>query len=353
MAGHGAAWVLAALVALAACGSSGGGPPGPALGDAWEKEVAYNPKDAGWGVLDADQEDGGPADLAGAPDASVDLLPDEAALPDLPAPPDGAPGPDTSPPLPDGDLDGIPDAFDPFPGDGDRPGTGSAMSVYMHTADTLWKLDVKSYAITEIGDFQWPWDWADHRMTDIAMDRFGVLYGVSFDTFYTCHPQTAECWTLGDLPENFNGLTLIPEGTLEPDQDVLIGISGGGGWYRLELQGGSLTASKLGEFGGPYTSSGDAYSIAGAGTFAAANKAGQADDVLVALDPATGQVLEEIGTLSGYDDVYGLAGWTGKAFAFDEGGAVLIVDTATGAVVQVIEETSEPWWGAGVRTLIF
>ena len=67
----------------------------------------------------------------------------------------------------------------------------------------------------------------------------------------------------------------------------------------------------------------------------------------------SGAVVAEVGILSGYESVWGLAGWTGKAFAFDEGGDIVIVDTANGQVTQVIEETSQAWWGAGVRTLIF
>ncbi len=356
-------WVVFFLVgACGGCGDSESNNPADAGA---EKEVAYNPKDAAWAVLDARGDDGTPLlDVTSSDDTQqlddtpqpedtplpLDTLPPE----DTPSPEDTPPFPDLPPPPPDGDGDGIPDEFDPFPGDPNKPGTGSAMSVYMHTSDSLWKLDVKTYAVTKIGDFDWPGGiFANDDMTDIAIDRYGVLYGVSFNSAYVCHPQSVECWELGDLPDSFNALTMIPEGVIEPDRDVMVGISGDGGWYRLDVSGTNISATKLGQYGGPYSSSGDAYSIAGVGTFAAVNKIGEGDDFLVELDPVTGAVIAEVGVLSGYESVWGLAGWTGQAFAFDSGGDIVIVDTATGQVEQVIGETSQSWWEAGVRTLIY
>lgn len=354
--------LLAPLLLAVACGGTQGGGEPEDVG--FEKEIAYNPKDAGWERIDVAPGDGSatedslvPGDAAPLEDAPVIDAPgleDVPPLADTPPPEDTPPPPDLLPPPPDGDGDGIPDAFDPFPGNPNKPGTGSAMSVYMHTADSLWKLDVKTYAVSKIGDFDWPGGiFSSDDMTDIAIDRYGVLYGVSFGAAYVCHPDTAECWDLGDLPDSFNGLTLVPEGVIEPDRDVLVGVAGDGGWYRIDVNGTSISTTKLGQFGGGYTSSGDAYSIAGVGTFAAANKAGEGDDYLVELDPLSGAVIAEIGVLSGFTSVWGLAGWTDKAFAFDAGGDIVIVDTNTGQVTQVIEETSQAWWGAGVRTLIY
>ncbi len=334
--------LLAALVCALGCGGSSE----PELDVAAE----ISSVDVVIGNVDAlpGTQDSALIDLPWTEVEAVDLGSSEETL----VAPETVTFPDVPPDPLDQDNDSIPDAFDPFPNDGIRPGTGSAMSVYMHTASTLWKLDVKSHAISLIGDFEWP-AWEGGEMTDIAMDRWGVLYGVTFDDIYTCHPQTVECWKLGALPDSFNGLTMVPQGVIDPDQDVLVGISGDGGWYRLDMANGTVNATKLGSFGGPYSSSGDAYSIVGAGTYAAANKDWEWDDVLVELNPATGQVIKEVGPLSGYGSVFGLAGWTGKAFAFDEGGDIVILDTSTGKVLEVLQETNEQWWGAGVRTLIF
>jgi len=205
------------------------------------------------------------------------------------------------------------------------------------------------YKLEDVGDFDWPNDGATHKMTDIGIDRYGVLYGTSFEYLYTCHPQTVECHLVAKLPGAFNGLTMVPAGLIDPSRDVLVGISEEGGWYRLDVADGELTATKLGAYGNQYASAGDAYSIAGVGTFAAVHKDGVWDNYLVSVDPATGKVLQDIGPITGYVGIFGLAGWTEKAFAFDKTGAVAVIDTAT-ATVNVIHETEISWWGAGVAT---
>ena len=91
------------------------------------------------------------------------------------------------------------------------------------------------------------------------------------------------------------------------------------------------------------------FSIAGVGTYAAVDKAGQAYDVIVSVDPMTGAVKGEVGVLTGYTAVYGLAGYQGEVYGFDETGKVLKIDTNTGTT-SVIATTSNAWWGAGVST---
>jgi hypothetical protein len=222
--------------------------------------------------------------------------------------------------------------------------------VYAHTEDELWTFSVKTYQLDFACFFDWPADANPHKMTDLAIDRWGVLYGVSFKGLYTCHPTTCACTSVGELPDGFNALTLVPRGVLDPERDVLVGISGGGGWYRLDLQGTVFAGTLLGSYGEGYTSSGDAYAIKGVGAFATVNKGSELDDYLVEVEPTTGAVLREIARLEGLRNVYGLAGWTDRAMAFDEGGKIVVIETATGHVLKVLQDTPKKWWGAGVRT---
>jgi len=249
---------------------------------------------------------------------------------------------------PDQDYDGVPDAADLFPQDPNFPGVTLGSTVYAHTSATLYSMDVKLYKLEKVGDFKWPNDGATHLMTDIGIDSYGVLYGTSYGFLYTCHPQTVECHLVAKLPNSFNGLTMVPAGLVDPYADVLIGISGDGGWYRLDVEDGQLKSTKLGGYGSGYASAGDAYSIAGVGTFAAVHKDGVEDNVLVSVDPVTGHVIDDIGTIDGYEGIFGLAGWTDKAFAFDKTGDVVLIDTNT-AEVKVLHETNHSWWGAGVK----
>ena len=111
------------------------------------------------------------------------------------------------------------------------------------------------------------------------------------------------------------------------------------------------TLTSIGSYGMGMSSSGDAYSIQGSGTYGAVNKPGVSDDVIVSVDPATGTVMSEVGNVTGYSDVYGLAGWLGSIFAFDASGDVILIDPVSGSAT-VIKTTNHSWWGAGVGTVV-
>lgn len=304
------------------------------------------------GCSGGDGTPSGAGDAVGLADGLADAAVDGAdGVPAGELPSRDTAGAEGTPPAgPDADHDGVPDEADLFPTDPSLPGTARDNVVYAHTEDELWTLSVKTYQLDFACFFDWPADDNPHKMTDLAIDRWGVLYGVSFKGLYTCHPTTCACTRVGDLPEGFNALTLVPRGVLEPERDVLVGISGGGGWYRLDPDGATFAGTLLGSYGEGYTSSGDAYAIKGVGAFATVNKGAELDDWLVEVEPTTGAVLREIARLEGLRNVYGLAGWTDRAMAFDEGGSIVVIETATGAVLKVLQDTPKKWWGAGVRT---
>ena len=355
-----AALLVFLLVSAAACSGLGDEPQAPG-GDAGA--------DIAWAVSFADPdvrvvEVTAPPDLWQAPE----LLPvdDTAAIPDLPGPepdlsapppdvvPDVAVPPDTGPPAPlDRDDDGVPDEADRWPDDPDLPGVALLEYVYAQTSDRLFRMDVKTYLLQEMGAFAWPPDGKTHQMTDIAIDRWGALYGVSFDALYTCHPETARCQPLGALPpgNTFNGLTFVPASLFGVPHDVLIGVSREGNWYHLEVSPGPVNVTPLGSYGA-FCNSGDVYSVEGLGTFAAAKPDPCAgDDLIVGLQPRDGAVTRTVVRLAGYTQIWGLAGWNQYAFAFDAGGDILAVDVED-ATFQVIKKTEHAWWGAGTRTVI-
>jgi hypothetical protein len=250
--------------------------------------------------------------------------------------------------LKDTDGDKIPDLSDPFPNDPSKPGVAPSNKVYAETASLLFTMDVTTLAIQQVGQFHG--QGFSGQVTDIALDEYGVLYAITFTNLFVCNAINAECWKLAGLPQSFNGMTLVPRGTLDPVQDALVGIAESGDWYRIKLTGPQQAQLTLiGSYGGGYTSSGDAFSIAGVGTFASVKKSGSSSDIIVSVDPKTGKVLAEVGPTTGYDSVYGLAGWQGSIFAFDSSGAVLKIDPTNGTM-KVITKTNNAWWGAGVVT---
>ncbi|HGG57886.1 MAG TPA: hypothetical protein ENK31_08845 [Nannocystis exedens] len=251
----------------------------------------------------------------------------------------------------DSDDDGIPDADDPFPDDPDLPGKASGNLVYAHTSSKLFTMDVNTYDIVEIGKFVY--DESPGSVTDIALDRWGVLYAITFNDLFVCNPDNAKCYYLADLPGgSTNGLTLLPPGVLDPDDDTLVAIATSGAWHRVTLVGNQANFNQMGQYGPGYSSSGDVFSIANVGTYGATNKSGvQGADVIVEADPTNGMVIKDIAVLQGYAGVFGLAGWEGKIFAFNSGGQVILVDPMSGDY-EVVKTTSNSWWGAGVYSVL-
>ncbi|HLT40496.1 MAG TPA: hypothetical protein VK034_29660 [Enhygromyxa sp.] len=257
---------------------------------------------------------------------------------------------DGDPPPPDSDMDGIPDPDDPFPMDPDIPGQALGNVVYAHTASQLYTMDPNNYQITFIGNFTF--NQSSGSVTDIAIDRWGVLYAVTFDDVFVCNPNTAGCYYLGDLPQSFNGLTMVPPGTIDPQDDTLIGIANSGTWYVITIQNQQAQLQNIGQYGGNMTSAGDVFSIQGTGTYGAVNKPGVNNgNVIVESNPLNGNVIAELATLVGYSTVYGLAGWENQIFAFNAGGQVVEVDPSDGSYQQVAA-TNHNWWGAGVYTIL-
>ena len=249
----------------------------------------------------------------------------------------------------DDDGDSIPDEADVFPNDKMEPGVVIPKKIYAHSSSALSTVDVVDYTVVPIGNFQWPN--GNDSMTDIAIDRYGVLYGVSFGRAYVCNPATAKCFNLGTLNNSYNGLTWIPAGIIEQDKDSLIGIAQNGSWNHLTFNNNVVSAQQLGSYGAGYTSAGDAFSIENVGTFAAVNKQGSPSTVIVTVDPLTGKVLNELAVTQGYNSVYGLAGWEGLILAFDSSGTVIKIDPMT-KVVTNLGKKAQSWWGAGVGTIL-
>jgi hypothetical protein len=258
----------------------------------------------------------------------------------------------------DDDIDGdsVPNDEDLWPLLIDWPGVATSETIYAHTSTGLFKFNVVTQQIDPVGDFSF--DRNPGEVTDIAIDRWGVMSAVTFRDAFVCNPRTAACRWLGGLPRtDYNGLTFVPPGVLDPADDVLIGTAGGS-WNQLSLVGQSYQSVSLGQFDNLGSiSSGDAFSLQGVGTFATVDLRGNTSfDTLVAVDPTNGDIQRSIVRFNGapgdFSQVWGLAGWTdGYVYAFDATGAVLQVDVAA-ATYRVLARTPHAWWGAGVRTVV-
>ena len=242
----------------------------------------------------------------------------------------------------DGGGDDTPDA-------GTLPDPPENAAVYAHSSSTLYRVDPVSFEVTEVGPFQWPG--SSDTMTDIAIDKDGLMIGISYGSVYRVDPLDARCTLLSsNLQGMFNGLSFVPAGQvgMPEGEDVLVGSRNTDGViHSIDPDTGAITP--VGDMGGDWVSSGDIVSIYGFGTVATVTTPGALGaDVLARLEPGT-FAATPIGTGTGYNDLWGIGFWAGDVFGFAENGSFVLVDTTTGTATPV--ESSVPrWWGAAVTT---
>lgn len=238
-----------------------------------------------------------------------------------------------------GDDDGGTDAA--IGGDG---GSVGVTSVYAHTSGALYRVDPDTLAITKIGDFGW--SNGSDEMTDIAIDKTGLMIGISFDSVYRVDPTTAAATRLSDaLTGGFNGLSFVPAAMVgQTGDDVLVATrNSDGAVFRIDRDSGAKM--QIGDMGG-YSSSGDLVAVEGFTLQTADN--GFSDDRLVRLAPNT-FAATQIGSSIGFSEIWGVAYWKDKVFGFTNGGEFITIDPNTG-VGTLVQSGGPAWWGAAVTT---
>lgn len=220
-------------------------------------------------------------------------------------------------------------------------------TIYAHSSSTLYKLEQQTFTL--IGNFGFNKNAGS--VTDIALDDNGLLFAVTFDNVFQCDKGNAKCTWLASLPQSFNGLTFVPKDTAKPGVPALIGIANSGDWNLIEVAGATAKITKLGAYGG-FTSSGDAFSVEGVGTWATVKNGMFGTDKLVQVNPATGAVIKNVGD-TGVSDLWGVAWSGGVLYGFASSGSVYALDMQTGkasTVPGMKVPSGVSWWGAGVST---
>ncbi|MBL8945822.1 MAG: hypothetical protein JNK45_21845 [Myxococcales bacterium] len=244
----------------------------------------------------------------------------------------------------DCDGDGIPDGDDPFPTEPSRPGRARADVIYVHDATVLSTMDPADAVLREVGMFRFP-EGPDGQVTDIAIDRFGVLYAIASSVLHACDPAIAHCWALASVPTN--SLAFVPLGTIEPDDDTLVTLAGST-WTRVDLRGPEVTPNPIADVPSPYASSGDIATTASGLTVFTSPSGGVDGDVVVAIDPTSGAVLGEVGPVLGSTGVWGVAAVRGELWLFDQLGTIWTMDPSTGST-QVVGVEASRFWGAAAH----
>ncbi len=218
--------------------------------------------------------------------------------------------------------------------------------VYAHTSSELYKVDPDTLAVTLVGSFAF--DTGTDQITDIAIDKTGLMIGISFGSVYRIDPTNATGTRLSNsLSGLFNGLSFVPAEALgQTGNDVLVATRNSDGVvWRIDPMTGGTT--QIGNMGG-FSSSGDLVSVAQLGTLQTAEN-GIGADKLVRLAPGSFSATV-VGTDIGFSDIWGIAFWKDKVFGFTESGQFITIDPTTG-VGTLVQGNGPRWWGAAVTTL--
>lgn len=233
-----------------------------------------------------------------------------------------------------------------------QPPVTDSVLVWANSPTALFSFDPRTNQVRTVGNFSVegapP---TPLEITDLAVNAQGEVWAISFQSLYRVNTQTATLtWVAHFADFGFNALTFVPAGVLDPARETLVAVSVLD-YYRVDTQTGAAT--RIGSYGGGFSSSGDLVSIANAGTFATANSPDPwaTSDVLVRIDLATGQVTP-IGAGIGFDFLYGLGYWRSRLFGFSDSGQLVEINIQTGVGTVVTPNTgTTQFWGAGVTTV--
>ncbi|HVY48117.1 MAG TPA: hypothetical protein VHB21_19650 [Minicystis sp.] len=231
--------------------------------------------------------------------------------------------------------------FDPTGSGGGQGGAVGPAEVFAEGPNTLYKLDPDTKAVTEVG----PFTGCDGGVIDLAVDKDGVMYATTTDALYRVDKTTGACTLLanGNYP---NSLSLVPVGTVDPNDEALVGFNGSD-YVRIDKTTGAVTS--IGTLTGGYTSSGDVVSVIGGGTYLTV-KGNGCNDCIVEVDPTTGALVQMIGALD-HKSVFGLAFWGGTAYGFDDFGKLFAIDLTNATTTPIQTGLMVPqFWGAGSTT---
>lgn len=235
--------------------------------------------------------------------------------------------------------------YDASTGDGSGSNAPEVTFVYAHTASELYRVDPDTLAISRVGNFAW--SNGSDEMTDIAIDKSGVMIGISYTAVYRVNATTAAATRLSTgLSGQFNGLSFVPAAMLgQTGDDVLVGTRNADGIvFRIDRMTGASTP--IGNMGG-FSSSGDLVAVTNFGTVQTAEN-GFAADRLVRLAPQT-FAASPVGSDIGFSDIWGIAFWKSKIFGFTSGGEFVTINPTTG-VGTLVQANGPAWWGAAVTT---
>jgi hypothetical protein len=242
-------------------------------------------------------------------------------------------------------------------GVGGSGGSALVTEVFGHSGSTLYRLDPETNVVTEVGDFSSCG--AQGGILDIALDKDSNLWGTKRRELYRIDRTTGACTLVNALPMNEqypDSLSFVPEGTVDANVEALVGYVGAD-YVRIDTQSGAITTITADALTDGLISSGDIVSVIDGATYLTVKDgACEPNDCIVEVDPTTGAIVTNYGDV-GYDQVFGLAFWGGKAYGFAREGVLFSVTFGTNNVASTeVPFPSAPpsleFFGAGSATSV-
>lgn len=212
--------------------------------------------------------------------------------------------------------------------------------IYINEGDKLWSWDPADDELVEIGTFS-----SVDRMTDIAIDPYGNLWGCSGSSseksLYRIDPETAETTWVSSLPEYLSGLTFLGDGRL---------VGAGDGVWVFDTATGFIeeTLVPVGE----YETSGDIVALPDGQLYWTVWGVDYGEpDRLVVVDPDGGMVVR--GEVD-IDRVFGLGYADNALYGFTDDGNWVKLSQSTGAL-QLTGPLpgNSGWWGATTNPVLW
>lgn len=234
---------------------------------------------------------------------------------------------------------------------GSGGGVALPAEVFGHSKSTLYKLDPDTKAVGIVAPFNGCPD-----VTDIALDKDSRLIASADTGLYQVDKNTGAC-TLIAMGAYPNSLSFVPEGTVDPNVEALVGYVAVGDPERNQFVRIDPTTGAITNIGAPWNddlvSSGDIVSVIDGPTYLTVKRGMcSTSDCLVEINPVDGQIKRFLGPI-GFQKVFGMAFWAGKAFGFTSDGKLFdIVVDAGGMVTTSLIPTQSglQFWGAGSTT---
>jgi len=219
-------------------------------------------------------------------------------------------------------------------GNGGSTGTGdcsdphACYTVYAHSNDTLYKIDLMAKTLDVIGPFKAP---KSDTMTDLAVAPDNTIYTVSKTTLYTADPNDGHVTVVGTIKTC--GMDNVALSTTD-DGKLWVG-DGAGAFCEIDVSVSPPAVKTIGTFANSMALAGDLVGIGDGTLFGTAVDGGSAsvnDNLLVTIDPSTGTIKSTLGDTK-FPKLYGVAYAMGKVFGFthDGTGRVITINPKTGA----------------------